>query len=109
MNANTYMQALLWCCSSCGFTFAGKQPHMECPICEAYKTSFIDIPQHIEMAIRDKHAVKGSEAGANTAEARAERLELLRADGFLKSFRMKGRQTKAVHQAEASRDYTPDE
>ena len=100
MNANTYMQALLWCCASCGFTFAGNQPHMECPICEAYKTSFIDIPQHIEEQVRGDHKDM-----INTDAARKQRLELLRAGGFTKRFRVKGRVTESVHASADSRDY----
>ena len=103
MNADTYMQAMLWCCSSCGFTFAGQQPHMECPICEAYKTSFIDIPQHVEKDIREEFGDL-----SNGTEARKARLAALREGGHLRTFRIKGRFTEAVHRHGDSRDYTPD-
>ena len=55
---DTYFQALLWTCQTCGFVKEGEQPHMECPICEAYKSNFIDIPQHIEAEIREKYPDK---------------------------------------------------
>ncbi|TVQ96057.1 MAG: hypothetical protein EA398_16455 [Deltaproteobacteria bacterium] len=93
MNASTYMQSLLWCCSSCGFVYQGGQPKMECPICEAYKTSFIDSPQHIEAEIRETF---GDDL-ANSAEARDARLARLREGGHLRGFRVKGRVVEAVN------------
>jgi hypothetical protein len=72
---------------------------MECPICEAYKTSFIDTPGHVEAEIRETHGDL-----PNRAEARAERLDKLRAGGFLRSFRVKGRFTLAVNDEDPSRE-----
>jgi len=95
------MHSVLWCCSSCGFVLEGGQPAMECPICEAYKTSFVDSPAHVEAEIRGRHG-----ALANGAAARAERLQALRAGGYLRSFRLKGRFTEAVNTAAPSRSYT---
>lgn len=92
MNANSYMHSVLWCCTSCGFVLETGQPHMECPICEAYKTSFIDTPGHIEAAIREQFGDL-----PNAAEARSRRLELLREGGYTRRFRLKGRITEAVH------------
>lgn len=74
---------------------------MECPICEAYKESFIDSPGHVEAAVRAAHP-----DAFNSAEARTLRLELLSKGGFLKNFRMRGRYTWAVHQPSDSRRYT---
>lgn len=93
MNASTYMQSLLWCCSSCGFVIKGGQPKMECPICEAYKTAFIDIPQHVEAEVRGDFG----EDLANSADARNARLAKLREGGHLRGFRVKGRFVEAVH------------
>ena len=103
MNANSYMQTLLWCCTSCGFTLEGGQPHMECPICEAYKTSFIDIPQHVEAEVREKY-----KDVPNSAEARRLRKKLLAEGGFLRTFRVRGRMTEAVNESAHSRDYLAD-
>lgn len=99
MKAGTFMQSLLWCCTSCGFMRAGGQPVMECPICEAYKTSFIDTPQHIEAELIDRFG----EDNTNTAAARAERLNILRDRGLIKTYRIRGRATKAVHKPTQSR------
>lgn len=74
---------------------------MECPICEAYKESFIDTPSHIELQIRAQFGPDAS----NSAEARAERLAQLRAGGFLKTFRLKGRHNEVVHRPGESRKY----
>ena len=59
-----YFQALLWTCKTCGFVKEGEQPHMECPICESYKSNFIDIPQHIDRRIREKFPDKNPNARA---------------------------------------------
>jgi len=99
MNANPFMHSVLWCCTSCGFVLEGGQPHMECPICEAYKTSFIDTPSHIEAEIRDTYGDL-----PNRAEARAERLVKLREGGYLRTFRVKGRFTLAVNDEDPSRE-----
>jgi hypothetical protein len=72
---------------------------MECPICESYKESFIDIPQHIESSVR---ASFGADA-ANSAEARAARKKLLAAEGLLRRYRVKGRVTLPVHDPRPSR------
>ena len=101
MNANPYMHSVLWCCSSCGFVMEGGQPFMECSICEAYKSSFIDSPAHVEAEIREAHGEM-----FNGADARGERLEKLRAGGYLRNFRIKGRFTEAVNQAKQSRRFT---
>lgn len=99
MKTGTFMQSLLWCCTSCGFMRQGGQPIMECPICEAYKTAFIDTPQHLEAQLRETHG----EDATNTADARAQRLELLREGGYLRTNRVRGRMTEAVHIPAASR------
>ena len=99
MKAGTFMQTLVWCCSSCGFVHHGGQPFMECPICEAYKTSFIDIPQHIEAAVIAEFGADG----LNSAGARQRRRELVREGGYARTFRLKGRVTEAVNRDGASR------
>ncbi|MCB9508300.1 MAG: hypothetical protein H6697_11635 [Myxococcales bacterium] len=101
MKADTFMHSVLWCCSSCGFVLEGGQPMMECPICEAYKTSFVDTPAHVEAAVRAEFGDQ-----SNGAAGRAKRLELLGEGGYLRSFRRKGRFVEAVNQASASRKYT---
>ena len=53
---DSYMQAMLWTCTSCGFVYQGGQPKMECPVCEAYKSAFVDLPQHLEREIRTELA-----------------------------------------------------
>ena len=68
-----YLQALLWTCQTCGFVKEGEQPHMECPICESYKSNFIDIPQHIEQDVREKHPDKNP----NHRSCREMRLKLM--------------------------------
>lgn len=100
MKAGTFMQSLQWCCASCGFTHNGGQPFMECPICEAYKTSFVDLPQHIEAELREEFG-----EDTNTAAARKRRLEMAREAGLLKRNRVRGRQTSAVHADGDSRKY----
>lgn len=72
-SSRPYMQAMLWTCKSCGFLIEGGQPHYECPICEAYKTSFIDLPQHIEQLVREAH----SDIPPNHQTCREMRLELM--------------------------------
>lgn len=99
MKAGTFMQTLLWCCTSCGFMRQGGQPTMECPICEAYKTSFIDTPQHVESQLIDTFGA----GNTNVAAARAERLQVLRTEGYIKTNRVRGRMTEAVHKPAASR------
>lgn len=99
MNANSFMHSVLWCCTSCGFVLEGGQPHMECPICGAYKTSFIDSPAHVEAEIRETHGDL-----PNRAEARAERLQKLRDGGYTRTFRVKGRFTLAVNDEDPSRE-----
>jgi rubredoxin len=101
MKAGTFMQSLLWCCTSCGFVHKGGQPFMECPICEAYKTAFVDIPQHIEAELIDEFG----EDMTNSAEARDARLKMAREGGYLSNVRVKGRMTEAVHDAKDSRKY----
>lgn len=70
---DTYMSAMLWTCKHCGFIYEGGQPKMECPVCESYKTSFIDFPQHLEREIRTEF----SEVPPNHRDCRAKRLELM--------------------------------
>lgn len=101
MKADTFMHSILWCCSSCGFVLEGGQPAMECPICESYKSSFVDSPAHVEAEIRERFGEL-----SNGAEARAERLTRLRDGGYLKNFRLKGRFGYAVNAAGDSRKYT---
>ena len=82
-----YFQALLWTCTSCGFIFEGGQPQMECLACEAYKTAFIDIPQHIEQQVREQFP----DVPPNHIDCRNRRLELLHASGQHRAFRVSGR------------------
>lgn len=99
MSKSSFQQGLHWCCTSCGFLKVGGQPMMECPICEAYKTSFIDIPQHVEVELAATH---GADA-TNVEAARAERLVKVREAGYAKRFRLKGRAVEAVNHPTASR------
>ena len=87
-NIAPYTMALLWTCTSCGFVREGRQPHMECPSCEAYKTGFIDIPQHIENTVRNE-LNKG--AGPNCTQGRQRRLALMEEEGVTKRYHVKGR------------------
>ena len=82
-----YMQALLWTCKSCGFVYEGGQPKMECPSCAAYKTSFIDFPQHLEREIRTAFP----DVPPNHRDCRAKRLELMAAHRVDASNRYGGR------------------
>lgn len=84
---DSYMQALLWTCTSCGFQYEGGQPKMECPVCEAYKTAFIDLPQHLEREIRTEFA----ELPPNHMKCRARRLELMDEHEVRKKNRVAGR------------------
>lgn len=81
------MMALLWTCTSCGFLIEGRQPHMECPSCEAYKTSFVNLPQHLEMQVRAEF----SEVRPNATAAREHRLKLAEEAGVFENFMVKGR------------------
>lgn len=101
MKADSFMHSILWCCSSCGFVLEGGQPTMECPICESYKSSFVDSPAHVEAEIREEFGELN-----NGAEARAARLSKLREGGFLRNYRLKGRFGYAVNHVDASRKYT---
>lgn len=87
-NIAPYTMALLWTCTSCGFVKEGRQPHMECPSCEAYKTNFINIPQHIENAVRDG---LGKKKAPNCTEGRTERLRLMEEQGVTTRYHVKGR------------------
>lgn len=93
------MQSLLWCCTSCGFVYRGGQPAMECPICEAYKSAFVDIPQHIEAQLIEEF---GDEL-TNSSAAREKRLTMARTGGFFANVRVKGRMTETVHDNQDSR------
>ena len=83
-----HAQALVWTCTSCGFALEGGQPHMECPSCEAYKTAFINIPQHIEVQVRSE---LGKKDHFNITAARQRRLELMNEGGVFEKFMVKGR------------------
>lgn len=101
MNAKPYMHSVLWCCTSCGFVLEGRQPHMECPICGAYKSAYIDSPAHIEAELREEFGEL-----SNGADARKARLTRLREGGYTRTYRLKGRCTEAVHHPDESRRYT---
>ena len=98
-----YMQAMLWTCKSCGFQLEGGQPPYECPLCESYKTNFIDIPQHIEKEVREEHA----DVPPNHASARARRVELIVERGLDKKRRAAGRILPAAagNHINPSKDY----
>jgi hypothetical protein len=61
---------------------------MECPSCQAHKTSYINLPQHLEVEIRGA-LKKGQQP--NGLAARQQRLQLMRERGVLESFHVKGR------------------
>lgn len=82
-----YMQALLWTCKQCGFVYEGGQPKQNCPICESYKTAFIDIPQHIEAEVREANPDKSP----NHIDCRNLRLELMGEHNVFSSNRVAGR------------------
>lgn len=82
-----FMQALLWTCKHCGFVYEGGQPKQNCPICESYKTSFIDIPQHIEAEVREAHPDKSY----NHRECRQMRIELMEENDVDSKNRVSGR------------------
>ncbi|MFU8806212.1 MAG: rubredoxin-like domain-containing protein, partial [Bradymonadaceae bacterium] len=73
----TYMQALLWTCKNCRFLYEGGQPKQNCPSCESYKTSFIDMPQHLEAKVREEFP----DTSVNRKDLRQRRLELMKEDG----------------------------
>ncbi len=82
-----FMHALLWTCKSCGFAYEGGQPKQNCPMCEAYKTSFIDFPQHLESQIREEHPDKSF----NHGECRTMRKSMLKEHNVDKKKRVSGR------------------
>ena len=82
-----YMQALLWTCKHCGFVYEGGQPKQNCPICESYKTSFMDIPQHIAAEVRETHPDKSF----NHADCRELRKKLMDEHNVYSSNRVAGR------------------
>lgn len=84
---DTYMHAMLWTCTTCGFLYEGGQPKMECPVCEAYKTGFIDFPQHLEREIRQAFA----SVPPNHRDCRARRLVLMEENGVKAKARVAGR------------------
>lgn len=84
----TYTQALLWTCTSCGAIKEGRQPHLECPSCQAHKTCYINLPQHLEVEIRN---ALGKGELPNGIAARQKRLALMREHDVLNSFYVKGR------------------
>lgn len=83
----TFMQALLWTCKSCGFVYEGGQPKQNCPMCEAYKTSFIDFPQHLEAEVRQAHPDKSF----NHVDCRAMRQRLMKEHQVDRNNRVAGR------------------
>jgi rubredoxin len=83
---------MLWTCTSCGYLIEGRQPMYECPICEAYKTSFIDIPQHIEREIREANP----KLPHNHQTCRTTRVERIKRDGLKSKRRAAGRVLPAV-------------
>ena len=83
----TFMQAMLWTCKSCGFQLQGGQPPYECPVCEAYKTTFMDIPQHIEKELREAHP----DLPPNHIDIRAKRVAMIEEKGLVKKRRAAGR------------------
>lgn len=82
-----FLHALIWTCRTCAFTYVGGQPKMECPVCEGYKTNFVDLPQHLEQKVRDEFPG----LPPNHKDCRARRLELMTAAGVLDNFRVAGR------------------
>ncbi|QED27241.1 hypothetical protein FRD01_08295 [Microvenator marinus] len=70
---DTFVHAMIWTCRTCGFAYFGGQPKMECPVCESYKTNFVDIPQHIEAKIREELP----DNPPNHRDNRARRVELM--------------------------------
>lgn len=82
-----FIHALIWTCKSCGFSYIGGQPKMECPVCESYKTSFIDLPQHLEQRVRE--AFPG--LPHNHRDCRLKRLELMESEHVVDNFRVAGR------------------
>ena len=85
--SSPFMQAMLWTCRDCGFLYEGGQPKYTCPICEAYKTSFIDIPQHLERQVREEF----SERPPNHADCRERRLALMKEHDVARKARVAGR------------------
>lgn len=84
---DTYMHAMLWTCTSCGFLYEGGQPKMECPVCESYKTAFIGFPQHLEREIRTTY----NDVPPNHRDCRARRLELMDENDVRKKSGVAGR------------------
>lgn len=84
---DTYMHAMLWTCSTCGFLYEGGQPKMECPVCESYKTGFIDFPQHLEREIRTAFP----DVPPNHRDCRAKRVALMQEHGIKAKARFAGR------------------
>ncbi len=82
-----YFQALLWTCPSCGYVREGGQPKMECQFCEAYKTSFIDIPQDLEAKVRQEFP----DLPPNHVKCRQRRLELMKETNAFRKFHVAGR------------------
>ncbi len=99
MSAGTYMQSIMWTCTSCGFAKERDQPMYECPLCEAYKSVFISTPGHVQRELVEKYG----EDGTNTAEARKERLQILKDKGYLETSRFRSRMLEHVYTTERSR------
>ncbi len=85
--SNTYMYALLWTCSVCGYMKEGGQPKMECPTCASYKTSFVSFPQHLEKEIREVFP----DIPPNHKDARAKRMALIAEHDVKKKSTLAGR------------------
>lgn len=84
---DTYMHAMVWTCTTCGFIHEGGQPKMECQVCESYKTAFINLPQHLEREVRETHP----ELPPNHRTCRDLRLELMAREGVKAKKRFAGR------------------
>lgn len=83
----SYFEAMLWTCKSCGFVEEGGQPEMECPLCEAYKTDFINIPQHIEKQVRQQY----EDLPPNHKKCRTRRIELMKEENVFEHHDVAGR------------------
>ena len=87
IDSSPTMQAMLWTCKSCGFQLQGGQPPYECPLCESYKTNFIDIPQHLEAGIRQAHA----DLPPNHTDLRTARVAMIKEENLVRVARAAGR------------------
>jgi hypothetical protein len=60
---------------------------MECPVCEAYKSAFVDLPQHLEREIRTEF----ENLPPNHRDCRKMRLRLMDDSDVRKNTRLAGR------------------